>query len=217
MIQLNTVSFCYGQQVILRGASCQFDSSSMTALVGRSGAGKSTLLYLLGLLLTPQTGSITIDGLKTEVMTDGERSHLRAEQIGFLFQDALLDPARTIHDNVVQGGIYNSGKQLKWIADDAFSLLERFQVPEHTWNRRPGQISGGQAQRVALCRALIGRPHILLADEPTGNLDQETAEVVWGALAEAAEQGTVVVVATHDPVRAAQCQRVLEVRDGLLC
>lgn len=216
MIQLDTVGFRYGEQVILQGASCRFDTASSTALVGRSGAGKSTLLYLLGLLLTPQSGSIAIGGIQTQDLSDGERSALRADHIGFIFQDALLDPARTVLDNVMQGALYHSGEDDGWVADEARGLLARFEVPEQSWARRPGQVSGGQAQRVALCRALLGSPQVLLADEPTGNLDPVTAEVVWDALAGAAADGAVVIAATHDPGRAARCQRVLEVRDGLL-
>lgn len=217
MIELDTVGFRYGEQVILRGASCRFEPASTTALVGRSGAGKSTLLYLLGLMLTPQSGSILFSGVQIQNLKDGERSALRADRIGFIFQDALLDPARTVLDNVLQGALYRSGEDHTWALDEAGGLLTRFGVPEHSWGRRPGQVSGGQAQRVALCRALLGRPDVLLADEPTGNLDPVTAEVVWEALAEAANAGAVVVAATHDPARAARCSRVVEVRHGLLC
>lgn len=216
MIQLDDVDFRYGQQVILQGASCQFPRASSTALVGRSGAGKSTLLYLLGLMLTPQAGRIAIGGVQTQDLNDGQRSALRADKIGFIFQDALLDPARTVLDNVMQGALYRSEEDHTWVADEARALLERFEVPEHSWGRRPGQVSGGQAQRVALCRGLLGAPDVLLADEPTGNLDPVTAEVVWDALAAAADQGAVVIAATHDPARAARCQHVLEVGDGLL-
>lgn len=216
MIQLDGVHFRYGQQVILKDTSCEFARASSTALVGRSGAGKSTLLYLLGLMLTPQAGRIVIGDLQTQALDDGQRSTLRADLIGFIFQDALLDPARTVLDNVMQGALYRSRKDDAKLADEARRLLARFEVPEPSWGRRPGQLSGGQAQRVALCRGLLGRPEVLLADEPTGNLDPTTAEVVWDALATAADEGAVVIAATHDPARAARCQRVIEVGDGSL-
>lgn len=215
MIELQAVTFRYGAHAILRGASHTFEPGASTALVGRSGAGKSTLLYLLGLLLTPQSGRIVLDGTTVGDLSDGARSALRADSMGFLFQDALLDPARSVLDNVLQGAHYHSAEDPGRV-EQAQTLLDRFGVPHDSWRRRPGQISGGQAQRVALCRALIKNPPVILADEPTGNLDRTTAEVVWSALHDAAHAGSLVITATHDPARAKTCDHVVQVRDGLL-
>lgn len=167
------------------------------------------MLYVLGLMLTPSGGTLRINGTDVTGLPDSARAQLRAGSMGFVFQDALLDPARSILANVLEGALY-SGIDQEEAQLRALSLLERFSVAGDL-GRRPGQISGGQAQRVALCRAFIGEPQVILADEPTGNLDDVTADVVWAALAEAAEGGATVIVATHDRSRAARCDRVVEV------
>src|SRR5690625_366405 len=136
----------------------------MTGLVGRSGSGKSTLLYLIGMMLTPQAGKIEVDGVDTVGLRDWVRADLRARLIGFVFQDAMLDPARSILDNVAEGALYTGADQAA-TRQEALQLLDQFDV-EVEPDRLPGQISGGQAQRVALCRAFVRRPRIVLADEP---------------------------------------------------
>lgn len=185
----------------------EFCPAAVTIVTGPSGCGKSTLLYLLGLLLTPTAGSVDIDSVPASHLPDGERSALRARRIGFVFQDAALDPSRTILDNVVEGAVY-AGMPHRAAVARARDLLADLGV-RHRADHRPGQISGGQAQRVALCRALIKDPDVLLADEPTGNLDTETAAAVWGLLSERAAAGATVVVATHDAARAADADHLL--------
>jgi lipoprotein-releasing system ATP-binding protein len=133
--------------------------------------------------------------------------------MGFVFQDAVLDPARTVIDNVCEAGLY-AGLTRTQARLRAVALLERFEVGLQ-WDRRPGEVSGGQAQRVALCRALLNQPRVILADEPTGNLDQVSAGLVLNALQESAREGSVVVVASHDPDVVARADRVISVGDSV--
>lgn len=210
MIVLSGLTFGYPRSApVVADLDAVFVPGTMTGLVGRSGSGKSTLLYLIGMMLTPQAGKIEVDGVDTVGLRDWVRADLRARLIGFVFQDAMLDPARSILDNVAEGALYTGADQAA-TRQEALQLLDQFDV-EVEPDRLPGQISGGQAQRVALCRAFVRRPRIVLADEPTGNLDDSTAEVVWNALRVAAAGGAVVVVATHDRRRAGRCDVVMEI------
>ncbi|MFT4051928.1 MAG: ATP-binding cassette domain-containing protein [Microbacterium sp.] len=190
---------------VLQGWDAQFLAGSTTALTGPSGRGKSTLLYLLGLMLQPSSGEVAVDGVTASAGRDAPRAHLRARRFGFVFQDAALDASRTVLDNVTETALYR-GMPRRAVDAEARELLERFGVDVPP-NRKPGQVSGGQAQRIALCRALLGAPGILLADEPTGNLDPATSAVVVDALREHAATGATVVVVTHSPEVAAACDR----------
>jgi putative ABC transport system ATP-binding protein/lipoprotein-releasing system ATP-binding protein len=197
MLSVAGLSFGYrADEPIIVDLDHAFAPGAVTAVTGPSGRGKSTLLYLLGLLLTPDAGSVHIGDVAASKMSDADRSHLRATRIGFVFQDAVLDPSRTVLDNVVEGAIYSDTGRGTALSR-ARELMERFGV-ELRETHRPGEVSGGQAQRIALCRALLNRPDIVLADEPTGNLDPAAAGVVMAALAEEAAAGATVVVATHD-------------------
>ena len=192
---------------IIRELDATFAEGTSTAFVGRSGSGKSTFLYLVGLMLTATGGSLTFDGRETVGMKDWQRAELRASTMGLVFQDALLDPARSVLDNILEGGLYNGRSRPS--TKRALDLLEQFEVTVDP-HRRPGQISGGQAQRVALCRAFINEPRFVLADEPTGNLDSHTAGLVMDALHQRARDGAVVLLATHDREQAARCHSVIE-------
>lgn len=198
MLAVSDLQFRYtrSSDELFDGLSHTFLAGGVSVLSGPSGSGKSSLLYLLGLLLTPTQGSVSVNGVAAGAFGDAERSALRARHIGFVFQDAALDQTRTILDNIAEGGLY-AGMGRRDAERRARVLLERFGVdlpPE----RRPGEISGGQAQRVGLCRALVKSPRVILADEPTGNLDAESASVVLGALWDAAGAGATVVISTHD-------------------
>lgn len=188
---------------LLDGWSARFAAGSMTALTGPSGRGKSTLLYLLGLMLHPSAGEIRVDGAPASGLGDAARAALRAHRFGFVFQDAALDPTRTVIDNVTETALYRGDARSR-ARIAGLELLDRFgvDVPAH---RRPGQVSGGQAQRIALCRALLSAPPVLLADEPTGNLDPVTADVVVTAMRAHADAGAAVVIVTHSPDVAAAC------------
>jgi ABC-type lipoprotein export system ATPase subunit len=206
MIEATELTFGYRRgQPVLSSWSGSVEAGEMVAVVGPSGSGKTTLLYLLGALVHPWSGSLRIGDLEVERLTDGQRSDLRATTIGFVFQDALLDPRRSVLDNVVEGAIYrgvNRGAATRRARD----LLERFDVDVEP-GRQATDLSGGQAQRVALCRALLNEPTILLADEPTGNLDEVNAAVVEGVLRDQAAAGGGVVIVTHNESLASRCDR----------
>ncbi len=203
------VEIGYGrEEPLLRDWSAEFSRGQTTAITAPSGAGKSTLLYVLGLMLTPLAGRIEIDGAAASVLPDVERSRCRALRYGFVFQDAVLDPTRTVLDNVLESSLYR-GDDPRTRRDHAHTLLERFGVSLRE-DARPGEVSGGQAQRIALCRALLNEPDIVLADEPTGNLDAESAAVVASALHEHATHGATVIIATHDAALAHDCDRVIQ-------
>ncbi len=197
-IEAHEIVFAYrrGLAPVIENLTAVLPTGAVTAVTGASGSGKSTLLYVLALLLRPQAGRIAWAGRSVSGTSDRERSRLRAERTGFVFQDAMLDPARSVLDSVCESALY-AGLPTAEAVSRAHQLLERFGV-EHRAGHRPGEISGGQAQRVALCRALLTHPTLIFADEPTGNLDAATADLVWGALAEHAASGGTVVVATHD-------------------
>lgn len=183
-----------------------FRSGHLTAITGPSGCGKSTLLYVLGLMLRPTSGAVRIDNEEVSALTDVQRSRIRGSRIGFVFQDAVLDPSRSVVANVLEGALFSPTVAS---SDDALQLLTEFGV-ERRATHKPGEISGGQAQRVALCRALIKRPRVVLADEPTGNLDNASSEVVWNALQGAATRlEATVIVATHDEALASRADEVL--------
>jgi ABC-type lipoprotein export system ATPase subunit len=209
LLEARDLSFGYTPaEPILEGWSAEFPAGSMTALTAPSGRGKSTLLYLLGLMLRPSRGEVLVNGHDLAWGRDAERARARAQQFGFVFQDAALDATRTVLDNVTETALYR-GEPRRESERAARELLERFGVdlPVH---RRPGQVSGGQAQRIALCRALLHAPAIVLADEPTGNLDPSTAALVVGALREHARAGNAVVIVTHSPeVAAATDSRIV--------
>ena len=184
-----------------------FEPGTLTAVTGPSGSGKSTLLYLLALLLTPAGGRIRWGGQDVQGLSDAERSELRAQHAGFVFQDAMLDLSRTAVENVLEAALI-AGVPRDEAAPRALTLMERFGVAARA-HHRPGQVSGGQAQRIALCRALVKNPSVVFADEPTGNLDADSAQVVWQALTATAADGATVIVATHDEARARQLGRHL--------
>ncbi len=210
MLHADGVSFSYSHssEPVIDGWSAQFPAGTTTALTGPSGRGKSTLLYLLGLMLHPTSGEIVIDGEPASSLSDRARARLRANRFGFVFQDAALDQTRSVIDNVIETALYR-GARRDAAARRGEDLLKQFGVDVPP-ARKPGQVSGGQAQRIALCRALLSNPAILLADEPTGNLDPSTTTVVVDALRDHASTGAVVIIVTHSPDVAASCDRRIE-------
>ena len=210
MVNLEGLSFGYrAGEPIIDNLDAAFAPGEVWAITGPSGRGKSTLLYLVGLLLTPWSGRIGIGAVEAaSELGDHERSRLRGAHIGFVFQDAVLDPARSVLDNVTEPAVY-AGIGRRDARQRAGELLERFGVRLRA-DHRPGEVSGGQAQRVALCRALLTGPSLLLADEPTGNLDAASAGVVIDALTAAAHaHGATVLIASHDERVVAACDQVL--------
>lgn len=193
---------------IIDDFSEQFKEGEIVAITGQSGRGKSTLLYLLGLMLKPAKGNILLDEKDIGGVSDSQRSHHRAHDFGFVFQDAALDASRSVIDNVCETALYR-GEPLKEIRKQGLVLLNQLGV-ELRAHAKPGQVSGGQAQRIALARALVGNPRVVLCDEPTGNLDSESAEVVLDALANHAANGGIVIVVTHDPRVVERCTREVQ-------
>lgn len=183
-------------------------SGDMISVTGASGRGKSTLLFILGLLLTPRSGSVFVNGSDAGKLGDFSRSRLRAEVFGFLFQDAMLDPTRTVLDNVCEPALYRDSSPRSEFRERALMLLEQFRV-DHRARVRPREVSGGQAQRIALCRALVHLPEIVIADEPTAGLDSDSAQIVLAALRARADAGGIVLTATHDRAVLAMCDRVV--------
>lgn len=193
------VSFSYGLRgpPIVHGWSAEFHAGSVAAITGPSGCGKSTRLYLLALMLRLQAGAVLLDGTRVDDLRDAVRSRIRAERFGFVFQDAALDPTRTVMANVLETALYRD-QDPRLLRPKAVSLLADMKVDVPP-DRLPGQISGGQAQRIALCRALVGSPAVIFADEPTGNLDDDSAQSVLAMLRRQTERGATVIVITHDP------------------
>ncbi|MBD3751158.1 ATP-binding cassette domain-containing protein [uncultured Microbacterium sp.] len=206
MLTVESLRFAYPSgPSIVESLSERFVPGEMVGITGPSGRGKSTLLYLLGLMLTPTSGRILLDGESVAGLRDAERARLRARQFGFVFQDAALDATRTVLDNVLETALYR-GESRRALTPAALALLDRFGVSLRV-HAKPGQVSGGQAQRIALARALLLQPRVLLCDEPTGNLDPASTEIVLDALREHASSGGVVVVVTHDRAVVAHCDR----------
>lgn len=208
-LRAESLSFSYDQgRPLLRQWSAEFHSGTTTAITGPSGRGKSTLLYLLGLMLGPHSGEVVVHGQNAARLSDAVRARTRAHSFGFVFQDAALDATRSVLDNITEASLYRRESRTRSTAR-ALALMGQFGVDVDP-TRKPGQISGGQAQRIALCRALIGDPAIVLADEPTGNLDPDSARIVMQALADRASDGAAVVIVTHSDAITQACD--IEVR-----
>jgi len=184
------------------------------ALTGPSGSGKSTLLYLLGALDRPTCGRIFLEGVDVSALGDDERARLRSERLGFVFQFHFLLPELSVLENVVVPLWHRGAMPREQIDRHALSVLGSLGLAE-LGSRRPHQLSGGQQQRVSIARAVAGRPKLLLADEPTGNLDSKNGETVMEIFRDLAEnQGIAVVMVTHELSFAARTHRQIELRDG---
>lgn len=200
---------------VLKGIDLAIKAGEIVALVGPSGSGKSTLLHIAGLLDTPTKGKIMVQGRNASKMSDRERTRLRRDTMGFVYQAHLLLPDFTALENVMMPRLL-AGVKTDVARADAAALLMRVGLG-HRMTHRPGQLSGGEQQRVAIARALANRPALLLADEPTGNLDPATADNVFAELIKIVrETGLAALIATHNPELAAQMDRRVSVRNGLL-
>ena len=199
---------------VLHGVDLTLGRGEFAALTGPSGSGKSTLLNLVGLLDAPTAGELYILEQPTRDMDDASRTALRGSAIGFVFQFHHLIEAFTALENIAMPWMVNHGRPGAPVLERARNLLADVGLAEHA-DKRPGALSGGQQQRVAIARALMSKPALLLADEPTGNLDTRTADVIFELLRRfSAEYGCAVLVVTHDTRLAARCDRIIELVDG---
>lgn len=198
----------------LKSVDLRVDRGDYVSIIGPSGSGKSTLLHILGLLDRPTDGEYMLDGLATGEASDEDRATLRGGRIGFVFQSFHLLPHRTVLDNVLLATLY-SGVPRAERRDRALAALDRVGL-NHRLDFLPTVMSGGERQRVAVARAVVAAPAVLLADEPTGNLDSENSAGVLDLFDELHADGLTLVVITHDPGVSARAQRRIRIADGLL-
>ena len=197
----------------LSGVHLSISRGEYVAMSGPSGCGKSTLLSILGLLDTPTDGQYTLNGKEVAQLNFGDRSRIRNQEIGFIFQSFNLIGDLTVYENVELPLTYRAGMAASERKDRVQRSLERVNMA-HRMRHYPAQLSGGQQQRVAVARALAGAPSILLADEPTGNLDSKNGEAVMRLLAELHAEGATICMVTHDPRFAAHAERQIHLFDG---
>ena len=198
----------------LRGVSLRIDRNEYVAIMGPSGSGKSTLMNMIGCLDTPTSGSYLLEGRSVREMSDRQLAQVRNKRIGFVFQTFNLLPRATVLANVelplVYGGVGKAERRKR--AAEAIAMVGLSDRIQH----QPNELSGGQRQRVAMARALVGNPSIILADEPTGNLDSATGEEIMSVIDELHARGQTVIVVTHEDHVAAHARRVIRLRDGMI-
>ncbi len=217
VIQIDNVTKVYKMGDIevaaLRGVSLQVQTGEMVAIIGPSGSGKSTLMNIIGCLDTPTSGNYILDGVLVSSLSDDAQADIRNKKIGFVFQQFNLLPRTPAVDQVELPMVYAGAPDRH---ARALAALESVGLKERV-NHRPNELSGGQQQRVAIARALVNNPSIILADEPTGNLDSKSGTEILGIFKSLnRDKGLTIVLVTHDPNIAAQAQRTIRVRDGVI-
>lgn len=219
LLELRDLRKSYGDKVkteVLHGINLSVAAGEFTAIIGPSGSGKSTLLNQIGLLDRPTSGSVLVRGKKTEDLSEGELTGLRGRTLGFIFQFHHLINALTVTENVLMPLWLSGVRDPELTGPAAKEVLARVGLEEKA-QVRADELSGGQQQRVAIARALIHRPALILADEPTGNLDTKTADSVFDLMRNFnVELGTTFLIVTHDPRMADRCDRIIRIEDGLV-
>ncbi|MCC6063869.1 MAG: ABC transporter ATP-binding protein [Thermocrinis sp.] len=212
LIRLSGIKKTVGSEQILKGIDLEIYEGEFVSIIGASGSGKSSLLYILGLLDKPTEGEVFFEGEKIDYSNDKRLSYLRNSKIGFVFQFHYLVQELSLLDNVILPAI-KKGVPIKEARERAMVLLERLGLKGKE-NRKPYEISGGEMQRTAIARALINQPKVLLADEPTGNLDSTNTQRVMDIFKEINKSQTTIVMVTHEIDLARQTKRIVELRDG---
>jgi putative ABC transport system ATP-binding protein len=214
MLELENITKVYkaGQTEVpaLRGISCRIKSGEMVSIVGPSGSGKSTLMNIIGCLDRPTSGKYRLEGIEVDKLNDNQLAEIRSKKIGFVFQSFNLLSRTTALANVELPLIYSGASNRR---QRALQVLESVGLA-HRVNHRPSELAGGEQQRVAIARALVNNPSLILADEPTGNLDTRTSQEIMAIFKKLNEQGMTIVLITHEPDIAAYTQRTIKVRDG---
>ena len=199
----------------LRGVSLNVNEGELISVIGPSGSGKSTLMYILGCLDTPTSGEYFLDGVNVSQLQDIELAKIRNQKIGFVFQTFNLLPHLTVLENVLLPVQYTPSADIRKARERAIELLGQFGLENRVKNR-PTQLSGGEMQRVAIARALINNPKILLADEPTGNLDSKTGLEILKIFKELHKEGMTEIIVTHDLNITKFTERIIRIKDGLI-
>lgn len=215
MIQVTDIHKRFGSLEVLKGVSLHVDKGEIVAIVGKSGAGKTTLLQVMGTLLRPDSGTVTLDGTEVNRLNDKSLAQFRNRHIGFIFQQHQLLPEFTAQENVMMPALIGGLSQAE-ASRRAEELLARFHLTDRL-QHKPNQLSGGEQQRVAAARALMMAPSVILADEPTGSLDQANKQDMHNLLLDMRRSfGQTIVIVTHDKDLAAIADRTLTMQDGLL-
>lgn len=200
---------------VLKNININFKSGKFYAIMGRSGSGKSTLVNILGLLDSFDSGDYILDGQSILSLTDCEKSKIRGQKIGFVFQSFYLNPKITALENVLLPTMVIDNISFNTKRQNAINLLNKFGLKERL-NHLPSQLSGGEQQRVAIARSLINNPQILIADEPTGNLDSKTEKEIFELLKNISKEGKTVIVVSHNNLIKNYCDELYEINDGLI-